>query len=456
MVFHQSNVIYRLSESHASMMANYRFMDNEKVSISDLIGKVVSPTLEASSGRDVLIISDSSEVSMDLREDRITDWEDLGVLSNNETPGFHIHASMALDADSGHGLGLSDLILWNRIPSSASKEEKAASKLERSWEEKESYKWWLGVEKSLELVSQARSKTFIFDQGANFSSIWRAIDQVDAHFLIRGSHSWKTAHEGKKLFEYIPTFELAGEYSLAIRKLNRFNYSRNKPQRRKARTAKIAIRYGPVTIKPAIRRRSRKSKEVDLFFVDAKELDKSVPAEEKPIQWTLLTTHKLENLDDARRMIKWYEKRWMIEQLFRIIKRKGFDIESTELTHTQAIFKQSILTLEAGFRVLQLLLAREQDPRNAPTIGNSFTLQQQKCLRALNKKLEGKTNKLKNPFPKNQLAFASWVIARLGGWKGYNSQAPPGPITFKRGLDRFQQIFQGWIIFSDGGDMYNT
>lgn len=456
MVVHQSNVIYRLSETHASMMANYRFMDNEKVSIADLIGKVVSPTVAACADRDILIISDSTEISMDSCEDHITDWADLGVLSDNKTPGFHIHASIALDAASGHGLGLSDLVLWNRVPSSASKQEKAALLRKRSLEEKEIYKWHLGIEKSLEVACQAREKTFIFDQGANFSYLWHEVEEWDAHFLIRGSRDWKTAQNGIRLFEHIESFALAGKYELELRELNRHNYSKNKAQKRKARTAEIAVRFGPVRLKPSTRVRPRKTKELDLFFVDAKESKESLPAGEQAVHWTLLTTHQIASYEDACKMIRWYEKRWMIEQLFRIIKRKGFDIESTELTQTQAIFKQSILTLEAGFRVLQLLLAREQDPKNTPSIDRGFNAQEQKCLQALCKKLEGKTDKLKNPFPHTQLAFASWVIARLGGWKGYQSQAPPGPITFKRGLDKFRQIFQGWSIFANEIDMYNT
>jgi hypothetical protein len=33
-----------------------------------------------------------------------------------------------------------------------------------------------------------------------------------------------------------------------------------------------------------------------------------------------------------------------------------------------------------------------------------------------------------------------WHVARLGGWTGYASERPPGPITFTRGLQRFQAI----------------
>ncbi len=36
------------------------------------------------------------------------------------------------------------------------------------------------------------------------------------------------------------------------------------------------------------------------------------------------------------------------------------------------------------------------------------------------------------------LAFAAWVIARLGGWTGYYGK--PGPQVMRRGLDDFRRI----------------
>jgi hypothetical protein len=64
----------------------------------------------------------------------------------------------------------------------------------------------------------------------------------------------------------------------------------------------------------------------------------------------------------------------------------------------------------------------------------------------MNRQLEGKTDKLKNPHSKECLAFAAWVIARLAGWSGYTSQRPPGPIDFLIGLQRFNERFQGFKI----------
>lgn len=54
--------------------------------------------------------------------------------------------------------------------------------------------------------------------------------------------------------------------------------------------------------------------------------------------------------------------------------------------------------------------------------------------------------KPKNPFPLHSLAWATWIIARLGGWKGYQPQTLPGPITIKRGLQAFQWICIGWRV----------
>ena len=65
-------------------------------------------------------------------------------------------------------------------------------------------------------------------------------------------------------------------------------------------------------------------------------------------------------------------------------------------------------------------------------------------LKQLNSKLEGKTERQKNPHPIENLAYASWVIARLGGWTGYYGK--PGPIVMYQGLVEFQAIKFGWYI----------
>ena len=45
-----------------------------------------------------------------------------------------------------------------------------------------------------------------------------------------------------------------------------------------------------------------------------------------------------------------------------------------------------------------------------------------------------------------RLSWATWIIARLAGWKRQNRRRPPGPITLKTGLDKFNAIFHGWKL----------
>ncbi len=62
------------------------------------------------------------------------------------------------------------------------------------------------------------------------------------------------------------------------------------------------------------------------------------------------------------------------------------------------------------------------------------------------KQCEGKTDKQKNPFQADSLAWSARIIAGIGGWKGYLRACPAGPITMKRGLEIFSNLFKGWLL----------
>jgi len=97
---------------------------------------------------------------------------------------------------------------------------------------------------------------------------------------------------------------------------------------------------------------------------------------------------------------------------------------------------------------MQLISAR--DGKTDLTTHALFTAEQRLCMEVLSSKIEGKTQKQQNPYCKSNLAWASWIIARLGGWHGYTkSEGPPGPIVMGRGLKRFHEMFEGWNLYRD-------
>ena len=93
---------------------------------------------------------------------------------------------------------------------------------------------------------------------------------------------------------------------------------------------------------------------------------------------------------------------------------------------------------------MQLLLASKW--KSSQTIEHVFNENEIKCLKEICSKYEGKTEKLKNRNNPRTLKWASWVIARTGGWKGYTSQRAPGPSTFIRGLYDCNLLYEGWCL----------
>jgi hypothetical protein len=101
--------------------------------------------------------------------------------------------------------------------------------------------------------------------------------------------------------------------------------------------------------------------------------------------------------------------------------------------------------MKANNKVLQLKESREgaTDLKTE----NVFDKEEIECLEELNLELKGTTAKQSKPHEKENLAWAAWIIARLGGWKEfYNAKRPPGNKTFADGLDRFDAILMGYKL----------
>ena len=132
-----------------------------------------------------------------------------------------------------------------------------------------------------------------------------------------------------------------------------------------------------------------------------------------------------------------------------MLKNKGYKIEDSQVESGWALRKLCVLLLHNILRVMQMLLAYESEEEQDAKI--TFQEDEIDCLGKLQKEVDGKTEKLKNKHPPGTLKWATWIIARLGGWSGYTSQRPPGPITLKNGLDRFNDILKGYMMIKDVG-----
>jgi hypothetical protein len=135
---------------------------------------------------------------------------------------------------------------------------------------------------------------------------------------------------------------------------------------------------------------------------------------------------------------------YTIEELFRTLKKQGLNVESSQLESGKGLRKLLLMSLHAALIIMQLV--GDRDGEAGESAGLVFNEEETECLKEVGKNYEGKTEKQKNPFEEGSLAWAAWIIGRLGGWKGYRKAGPAGPITMKRGLERFSILFKGWLL----------
>ncbi|MEY9143083.1 hypothetical protein ABIF00_001067 [Bradyrhizobium elkanii] len=182
-------------------------------------------------------------------------------------------------------------------------------------------------------------------------------------------------------------------------------------------------------------------KSLPLAVVDVCEINAGPGAE--PLHWRLITSHEIATVDDAWRIVEWYKQRWIIEQFFRVLKTQGLKLEDSQIGTADRLLKLVTIAAKAAVITIQLLQARDggQQP-----IRVAFNDNEINALAALNRQLEARSKRLKNPHPPDSLTWAAWIIGRLGGWDGYPSSKPPGPIIFKNGLEYFLAVAAGWSL----------
>jgi hypothetical protein len=428
----RTSSIHSISKSEAEQRGCYRFLDNDCVEETQLIEAETQRCHQVVGERDVLIIQDSTVFDYSRHRNSLENSGGIGPIGNHKGIGFIGHVSLVVDMRQRILLGISDLQLWHREHKSSISGAKAYKNLPIN--EKESGKWMRGCEQSKLLLDQARSITFIEDREGDIYEQFAVIGDERTNLIIRSRENRRLSN-GEKLYEAISKKSIAGTYTVSITKDIR--------KKTKTREALLAIRFSEVEItRPNNKHYNHLAKTLKIYVVDAQEI---ATGPGKPIRWTILTTNAVRCYEEALDVIEKYEQRWYIEQLFRLLKQKGFRIEDSQLKSGWALRKLTVMVMNAAIRVLQMLLAYESEAEQ--DINDVFTLPEQECLEVLNKKMETKV--LGNPHKKQTLKWGVWIIARLAGWKANNKSRPPGPITLKKGVDKFISIYEGWRLARD-------
>lgn len=429
-----STVLRTLSDDYNEETRFANFISNPKVDSGRLLSHHWSKIDTDWSDKHMLVINDTSSLKFSIRADR----EQMNFVGENtKQTGFDIHPSILVDSQTGglHGLGGLNILPARYVYDEherAEKKERNKQRWKLPFEEKERYKWFTSPSQAIALSPSAAQYTLVGDRE---SDIYELIARTSANnwdFLYRSKNDRSLSSSSQTLYKEIEAWTVQHHYEFEV----------SATQNRTAHLATVGVKYGKVSIKrPHYHRDKSLPESITIQVVVVEEIPESVLAGEQPVRWILLTSHPIDDIKDALQIIKWYTWRWVIEQLFRSLKTKGLNIEASEVETFHGLCNLTTLALIASIQIMQMVNARSG--LTDQSIREVFFETEHQCLILLNEKIQNQTSAPTNPYNDNSLAFASWIIARLGGWKGRAKERPPGPITMCKGLIKFYNILEG-------------
>jgi hypothetical protein len=399
-----------------------RFLRNDKVTTKRIIESWSEATVAAVAGRHVLAIQDTSEIHFNTTAQR---RRALGEIGKGNHHGVLLHPMLAVDADNGTCLGLLSGEVWSR------EGRRTVSHDRRELSDKESQRWISCVIAAKPLLAGAATVTVLGDRESDIFALYAGAAEQRFHVIARSMHDRKLA-------------DRAGLYAAsdAMAAVDRRHVQLPARPQRPARSAQLELRFGVVELaRPQTKLLRHLPESLSLAVVDVREVNAGTDVE--PLHWRLLTSHRLAGVEDAWRIVEWYKQRWIIEQFFRVLKTQGFKLEDSQIGTADRLLKLVAIAAKAAVITIQLVQARNGGQQSVHMV---FTANERAALAVLNQQLQARTKRLKNPHPPDSLAWAAWVIGRLGGWDGYPSSKPPGPITFKNGLEYFHAVAIGWSL----------
>jgi hypothetical protein len=405
-----------------------RWLYNPKVTVAEMASEAGARTAGRVAGRHIVVVQDTSELVLGGRWARANGFGPVG--KGGALGGLLLHAVLVAEAATGAVLGLADMTIWNREGG------KVTARRGRALAEKESQRWVDTGTRAGELLASAASMTVLSDREGDIYEQFVCCP-ANVHLIVRACQNRAIAtdasgQESMLLFDFIDGLPEQGRFAVTI----------PAAPGRKARTTELAVRFATVVIRKPLHGVGRKlPKSVPLNVVDVREI--AQPEDGERLHWRLLTTHSVTNLGEARRIVDLYRQRWTIEEFFHTLKTGGFNIEDADIGDPGAMTNLVAAATVSAVTVMQLVRAR--DGGTDQILTDAFDPADQPIIEMISAKLEGKTARQKNPHPRGSLAFAAWMMARLGGWTGYYGK--PGPLVIRRGLDDYQRIKYGALLW---------
>jgi hypothetical protein len=390
----------------------YRFFDNPRVTLEDILSGHKSATIERIAQQQmVLLAQDTTFLNFEKEE-----AAGVGTLKRTQSDHYLLHPTVAF-TPSRDNLGVLGGKLWQR-----QEENVAHLRGKKPIEEKESYRWLESYELACQ-VQQQCPDTLILSVADREGDIheWFLLAQNKpieerAELLVRAKCNRRTQKENG---EYSYLWDEMAESPVLSKLTIKTPRHGNKP----SRIAVLDIKAKEIEF---CGRKGKNTDPVYIHAVYAKE--KKPPKGEKAIEWMLLTSLPIETAQAAETVIQWYCARWEIEIYFRVLKQ-GCQVEELRLETDHRLFNCLSIYLIVAWRIHTITMqSREYPDQPCDTL---FNEREWKTIYLM-------AQKKKPPKKPPTLRDASRMLAQLGGFLARKGDGDPGVKNIWRGYRALQ------------------
>lgn len=394
----------------------------------------------------VILPQDTTEVDLTRPERQVVG---AGPLDGNTRQGVFLHPLMGFTPD-GTPLGTVYAEAWSREEEPlAPKSERERERKHTPIEEKESLRWVDAFRHARDLAEEIPETQFVCVADSE-GDIYELLEEGQEkpqrlEWIVRACQDRALDEEmgidasdtqANHLRERVLAEDVLFTQTITVRgrKAKVSCEDRGRRQPRTSRTAKVEVRAARVTLR-APWRHDRKLQPVPVNVVLVTEVDP--PANDVPVEWILLTSLPIDDVEQVRRVIQYYTVRWMIEVFFRTLK-SGCRVEERRFEHVDRMLPCLAVYMIVTWRTLFVCrLGREFPDINCEAV---FEPDEWKSVyRVVRKEWP--------PSTPPTLREMVRMVAQLGGYVNRRRADEPGPQTVWLGLQRTHDIATCWRIF---------
>lgn len=344
------------------LKACYRFLNNAapEMSVASVLQTHRRQTLRRMKPHaTVLVVQDTTDLNFSSRPHCTGLGQTIANQTGAKTRGLKLHSSLAVEAESGLPLGV--LSLHGYAPTPAKGKDP-----HRPIEEKESHRWLESYREAHAMAALLPGTRIVSvaDREADLFELFdfrRRLPGPKADLLVRAKCDRHLAESDATLFPTLAAAPLAQTLKIAVPRQREHLGKPSDPGRPAlaARDARVEVRYQEVSLSAPATPNLRHRPALRLWAVYVEE--KNPPADATAVRWLLLTTVQVVSAKQALKCIRWYCRRWRIEEWHRVLK-SGCKILEHQNRDAEVLLRAIALDAVIAWRIMLLALLGRTAP----------------------------------------------------------------------------------------------